>query len=95
VPRSTLLLALELKERSLAEDAGIDTVALKAAADALLVGEADEAQVALVISAINALINEDTDPAPVEDADPESVEASSVPRSTLSLALDLESRRVV
>ena len=46
-------------ERSLAEDAGIDPVALQAAADALAAGVADEAQLALVISAAKALIADD------------------------------------
>jgi HK97 family phage prohead protease len=53
-------------ERSLAEDAGIDPVALQEAADALASGVADEAQLALVISAAKALIEDDAAAEPVD-----------------------------
>jgi hypothetical protein len=46
-------------ERSLAEDAGLDRVALQAATDALAAGEVDDAQVALLLAAAKAILAED------------------------------------
>jgi HK97 family phage prohead protease len=46
-------------ERSLAEDAGLDRVALQAATDALAAGEVDDAQIALLLAAAKAILAED------------------------------------